>query len=100
MISPSGVADRHGAGDGKDRLADHVPQLREVGRAQHGEPRDLGEEHGVKAAVVGLAVGAHQSGPVHVLFRAEPDTGGGHRHRRPVHTEGPVPAPTIPQATR
>ena len=28
-----------------------------------------------------------------VLFRAEPDTGGGHRHRRPVHTEGPVPAP-------
>ncbi|MFR5823515.1 MAG: hypothetical protein ACLUE5_06235 [Dysosmobacter sp.] len=28
-----------------------------------------------------------------VLFRAEPDTGSGHRYRRSVHTEGPVPAP-------
>ena len=64
-LPATGIADGHGALDLEKRLAEHMPQLREAGGTEHREARDLREEQRVEAAVMGLAVGAHQSRPVH-----------------------------------
>ena len=66
-----GIANGHRTRDLKEGLPEHVPQLLEAGGTKNGKARDLREEQRVKAAVMGLAVGAHQSGSVHPQHHME-----------------------------
>ena len=70
-LGPPGIPDRHRPVHGQGR-AQHLPQLPVAGRTQHGHARDLGQIAHVLTAVVGGAVGPHQSRPVHRQHHMEP----------------------------
>lgn len=77
-LAAPGIPDRHRPVDLKQCLPQHPPQFRKAGGAQHRKPGDLRQEQRVEAAVVSLAVGPHQTRPVHPQHHMEPL--GGPRH--------------------
>ena len=62
-LAAPGIADCHRSAAAVQCRAQHAPQLRETGGAQHRHVGDLGQI--VDAPVVRLAVGPHQTGAVH-----------------------------------
>ena len=71
-LAAPGIPDRHRPVDLKQCLPQHPPQFRKAGGAQHRKPGDLRQEQRVEAAVVSLAVGPHQTRPVHPQHHMEP----------------------------
>ena len=55
----------------KARFDGSIESLACRSRRPHRHPRHLGQVHGVKAAMVGLAVGSHQPRPVHAQHHME-----------------------------
>ena len=63
-LAAAGIADSNRAGQLQHRPSQHLPQLGKAGGAQHRHVGHLREIQGIEAAVVRLAVSAHETRPV------------------------------------